>query len=174
MDALGDFRFGRQPRSALNVWRDPRLEPVIQILVATTWDDAALERLGSGTIGTGARILGLAQEFDGLLGRGYPAAQAMQMLQAHAPRYGEELLGKFTTHIGTLSAEGAVTVVPAGEVEVDMILMQDVFASNGTLLAARGYKVTQAFRERIANFGSAALEQSVHVMRSTTAAADTV
>jgi len=141
----------------------PRLEPVIQILDASSWEDAALLRLSRGTIGTGARILGLVQEFDQLSSE-YSLDQVVQLLWAREARYGRELLEKFARHVGAGGPGGEVRILPVARIQAGMIIMQDLYGESGTLLASRGYQVTEAFCERIANFGDSVMAQPAHVL----------
>src|SRR5207253_139696 len=73
----------------------PRLDPVVQILAALKSSDEALLRLGDGTIGMGSRILGLVLEYDVLATQGHSIDVAVQTLRRRAPRYTEDLIGKF-------------------------------------------------------------------------------
>src|SRR5215472_4728797 len=73
----------------------PRLEPVIQILVALQWTDEQVARLGEGTIGTGTRILGLILDYDTLVTQGQTTNVAVQTLRSRAGRFGESLVEKF-------------------------------------------------------------------------------
>jgi len=62
----------------------PRLEPVIQILMALSWTDEQIARLGDGTIGLGTRILGLVSEYDTLITQGHSVDVAVQTLRRRA------------------------------------------------------------------------------------------
>ena len=87
------------PQIAINLLEHiPRLEPVIQILMALQWRDDAIMRLGDGTIGLGTRILALVLEYDGLVAQGANPAAAMQKLRERVSRYGADLLEKFSAH----------------------------------------------------------------------------
>jgi response regulator RpfG family c-di-GMP phosphodiesterase len=141
----------------------PRLEPVMQIIAATYWDDAALNRLGDGTIGTGARILGIALEYDALTTSGRSRDEAVRLLRAHEARYGQQMLNKFCVYLGAAATEAEMRLMPLSDVQVDMILMQDLRTPSGTLLASRGYKVTAALQERVGNHGKSLLSQQVYV-----------
>jgi response regulator RpfG family c-di-GMP phosphodiesterase len=76
----------------------PRLEPVIQILAALNWPEEAIMRLGDGTIGLGARILGLVLEYDTLVTQGHSVDVAVQTLRRRASRFTQGLIEKFGTH----------------------------------------------------------------------------
>jgi response regulator RpfG family c-di-GMP phosphodiesterase len=144
--------------------RVPRLEPVIQILVALNWDDAAVTRLGDGTIGLAARILGMVLEFDTLTTQGNEPGLAAQMLKNHSVRYGESLVARFGQYVGSTLDSRDVREIDMQAVEVGMVILQDLYGSNGTLLVSRGYRVTEAFRERAANLGPELEGQRVRVL----------
>jgi len=143
--------------------RIPRLEPVIQILDAARWEDAALARVGGGSVGTGARILRLALDFDALTLRGYSPDEALQLLRAHPLRYGEDHLRTFALFAGASSSTAPARVVPLDEVAAGMVLLQDLRGPTGTLLLARGHVVTETLLQHVRNHGSEFLGQSVHV-----------
>jgi response regulator RpfG family c-di-GMP phosphodiesterase len=142
----------------------PRLDPVIQILAALNWTDEQVGRLGDGTIGTGARILGLVLEYDILITQGHSVDVAVQTLRRRAPRYTDELIEQFGAHIGAGSGKNEARVVPLKSVQPGMVIMQDVRTQLGTLLVPRGFEVTSLFLERSRNFGPELLAENVKVM----------
>jgi response regulator RpfG family c-di-GMP phosphodiesterase len=142
----------------------PRLEPVIQILVAFHWTDEQVAKLGDGTIGTGTRILGLVLEYDTLVTQGQTTNVAVQTLRGRAVRFGEAMLDKFAVHVGAGSSTKELREMPLRVVQPGMIIMQDVRTQMGTLLVARGFEVTSVFLERARNFGPDLLNESVRVM----------
>lgn len=144
----------------------PRLEPVIQILVALHWTDEQLARLGDGTIGTGTRILGLVLEYDTLVTQGHTTNVAVQTLRSRVARFGETLVERFAVHVGAGSSAKELREMPLRVVQPGMIIMQDVRTQMGTLLVARGFEVTSVFLERARNFGPDLLNESVRVMVS--------
>ena len=91
------------PQIAINLLEHiPRLEPVMQILMALQWRDEAIVRLGDGTIGLGTRILALVLEYDGLVAQGAnPSAPRCRPCVAACRRYGADLLEKFAAHVGS-------------------------------------------------------------------------
>ncbi len=141
----------------------PRLEPVIQILLALNWSDEQLARLGDGTVGLGTRILGLSLEYDALTTQGHPQDVAIQGLRRRATRFGGELVEQFAKHLGAGSGLAEARSLPLRSVTVGMVIMQDVRTQMGTLLVPRGYEVTSAFLERIQNFGPELLGEIVAV-----------
>jgi response regulator RpfG family c-di-GMP phosphodiesterase len=142
----------------------PRLDPVIQILAALKWSDEAVTRLGDGTVGTGARILGLVLEFDALVTQGHSMDVAVQTLRPRAPRYTEQLIEHFAAQLGAGSGRNEARVLPLKAVQPGMVIMQDVRTHMGTLLVPRGFEVTSLFLERSRNFGPELLAENVKVM----------
>jgi len=142
----------------------PRLEPVIQILIALHWTDEQIARLGDGTIGLGTRILGLVLEYDTLVTQGHAVDIAIQTLRARASRFGESLIDQFATHVGARSSIKELREMPLRVVQPGMTIMQDIRTHMGTLLVARGFEVTSLFLERARNFGPDLLNESVRVL----------
>lgn len=143
----------------------PRLEPVIQILVALTWSDEQIARLGDGTIGLGTRILDIVMNYDLLVTQGHSPAVAVQTLRARAARFGEKVVECLANHVGAGTAAAKVArELPLRTVKIGMVIMQDVRTHMGTLLVPRGFEVTQAFLERLRNFGPDLLNETVKVV----------
>jgi response regulator RpfG family c-di-GMP phosphodiesterase len=142
----------------------PRLEPVIQILMALQWRDEAIMRLGDGTIGLGTRILALVLEYDGLIAQGTNVAAAVQTLRGRVARYGAELLEKFAAHVGSGTGASEMRNIALGSVEPGMVMMQEVRTGEGTLLAQRGLEINSLFLERMRNFGPGLLAEQVKVL----------
>lgn len=146
----------------------PRLEPVIQILMALNWPDEAVTRLGDGTIGLGTRILGLVLDYDALIAQGHAAGVAVQTLRTRAGRFGESLVEQFGVHVGAGSSSKELREMPLRTVRPGMIIMQDIRTHMGTLLVPRGFEVTSVFLERARNFGPDLLNESVKVLVGST------
>jgi response regulator RpfG family c-di-GMP phosphodiesterase len=142
----------------------PRLEPVIQILAALSWNDEKIAELGDGTIGTGARILALVLEYDNLVTQGHSTDVAVQTLRQRPLRYGAQMIEQFATHLGAGAGGNELRNMPLRSVQPGMIIMQDVRTHLGTLLVARGFEVSTTFLERIPNFGPELMRESVKVM----------
>lgn len=142
----------------------PRLDPVIQILAALRWSEEALARLGDGTIGLGARILGLVLEYDVLNTQGHSVDVAVQTLRSRAPRYTQELIEQFAGHVGAGSGKSEARQMPLKAVQPGMVIAQDVRTHLGTLIVPRGFEVTNLFIERCQNFGPELLDEVVRVV----------
>jgi response regulator RpfG family c-di-GMP phosphodiesterase len=153
------------PEVALGLLENiPRLDPVIQILAALSWNDDAVTRLGDGTIGTGVRILGLVLEYDVLNSQGHSVDIAIQTLRRRAPRYGQELIEGFGKHLGAGSGKSEARQMPLKAVQPGMVIVQDIRTHQGTLLVPRGFEVTSLFLDRRHNFGPELLDEIVRVI----------
>ena len=141
----------------------PRLEPVIQILVALTWTDEQLARLGDGTIGLGTRILDLVLSYDTLITQGHDVNVALQTLRGRSSRFGARLVEQLAEHVGAGSTATVAREMPLRAVQPGMIIMQDVRTHMGTLLVPRGFEVTKLFLEKLRNFGPDLLNEIVKV-----------
>jgi hypothetical protein len=141
----------------------PRLEPVIQILVALTWTDEQLARLGDGTIGLGTRILDLVLSYDTLITQGHDVNVALQTLRGRSSRFGERLIEQLAAHVGAGTTATVAREMPLRGVKLGMIIMQDVRTHMGTLLVPRGFEVTQLFLEKLRNFGPDLMNEVVKV-----------
>lgn len=141
----------------------PRLEPVLQILNAVNADDAQLKKLGEGTIGQGARILCIAQEYDSLCAQGHSVNLAMQAVRGKSARFGEGLVEKFSALVGGVTGRTEVQEMPLRLVRPGMTIMDDLRTHMGTLLIPRGFEVSETFLARLHNFGSGILAEKVRV-----------
>lgn len=142
----------------------PRLEPVMQILAAVSYNDAQLRKLGEGTIGLGAIILSLVLEYDTLLAQGHSNDVAVQTIRGRSARYGESLVEQFATLVGASAGTNETRMIPLRMVRPGMIIQQDLRTHMGTLLVPRGFEVSETFLQRLHNFGSGLLEEKIKVL----------
>jgi len=140
----------------------PRLEPVIQIVTALDWPDAALARLGDGMIGLGARILGVALEYDLMTIKEMPKKEIMQVLRSRESRFGSNVLEAFTAVVGA-EAEPQVQTMRLREATPGMRLLQEIRTSSGALLVPIGFELSQRLLERISQVAPEALEELVRL-----------
>jgi len=141
----------------------PRLEPVMQILAALQYTDQQLAPLGEGTIGLGARLLGMVLEYDAMTTRGQSPEACMNALRDRRARFGAALIEKFATHLGAGAAPSDCHKLPLHSVRPGMIILQDVRTHNGTLIVPRGFEVTFAFLEKVGNFGVELMTEKIEV-----------
>jgi hypothetical protein len=144
----------------------PRLEPVMQILAALNFNERQLAHLGDGTTGLAAKILGLVLEYDILTARGQPVDVAIKALRDRAGRYGAPLIEKFAAHLGAGASASDTRMLALHHVRPGMIMAQDVRTHTGTLIVPRGFVVTLAFLEKVANFGPELMAEKVEVQSS--------
>jgi response regulator RpfG family c-di-GMP phosphodiesterase len=141
----------------------PRLEPVIQILVALRWKDEQVAALGEGTIGLGARILGIVLDYEAQLARGKTREQIFTYLRSRVSRYGARIIEGLQTCVGAAAAEVSALEMPLRQVMPGMILQQEIRTHLGALIVPSGFEVTKTFLERIRNIAPELMETRVRV-----------
>jgi CheY-like chemotaxis protein len=143
----------------------PRLEPVVEILAALDCTDVALQQLGEGPVGVGARILALVTDYHDLILQGETTASALKRLRGRRARYGAQLLDQFGAYLapGRRAAVGGSQRIALRSVEPGMVILQEVRTSMGTLLVPSGFEVTAVFLERLRHFGPDIVNEIVAV-----------
>jgi CheY-like chemotaxis protein len=145
----------------------PRLEPVIQILVAINWKDPQIAALGEGTIGLGARILGVVLDYESQVAQGKSPEAIFEDLRSRASRYGARIIDQLESCVGASVPPTPVQEIPLRQVMPGMTLQQDLRTHLGALIVPRGFEVTRTFLERIGNIAPELLESTVRVARKT-------
>jgi response regulator RpfG family c-di-GMP phosphodiesterase len=146
----------------------PRLEPVIQILTALKYDDAQIAKLGEGTIGLGARILGLVLEYDAQLAQGKAHDAVCEYLCGRVGRYGVKLIGQLDACIVLRREVEQAVELPLRQVLPGMTLCDEIRTASGALLVPAGFEVTKSFLERIANIAPELLAKPIRVVLAAT------
>ena len=144
----------------------PRLEPVLQILAAVKLDDARLGALGAGTIGKGARILGLVLEYDALIASGTTHDAVCDRLCGRVARYGAKLVAHLDACVATARELEQDLHLPVRHLRPGMRLGEELRTSTGALLVPRGFEVTRTFVERVANMAPELMDVRVRVSLS--------
>lgn len=114
----------------------PRLEPVCDLI-----------SMGFGTdntkppASTEAQVLRLCAEFDALSTTLRDPAQAAIKLQASAHGYDPSVVQAFLETVSKEAEVGRLAEIGVNELRDGMILAEDVYNQNGTLLLARGQRV---------------------------------
>jgi CheY-like chemotaxis protein len=139
--------------------RIPRLEPVLEILT-TARKTAALPE---GAIKQGASILQLLLEYDAHIVQGHPVDVALQKVRAQPARHDAKIINALESLVGSAVGPHEVCEVAVDRVRPGMIFMDDLYTHIGTLLVPKGFEVTEAFLERIRNFGPGVLQEKVRV-----------
>lgn len=141
----------------------PRLEPVLQILTEAIQPGSGVA--GDGMIKLGAGILSLVLEYDALIAQGHSASVAIQTLRS-SKSHDQPMVEQFASMLGTGSAAEEIRTMPLRLVKPGMVILDDLRTHMGTLLVPKGFEVTEAFLERMRNFGSSILQENVRVMAS--------
>jgi response regulator RpfG family c-di-GMP phosphodiesterase len=144
----------------------PRLEPVIQILVALNWKDAQLKALGDGTIGLGTRILGIVLDYESQVAQGKSREAIFEYLRGRQDRYGEKIVEQLADCVGTTQTDDTSLEIQLRQVSPGMSIQQDIRTHLGALIVPKGFEVTKTFLERIANIAPELLETRVRVAMS--------
>jgi len=149
------------PQVAQNLLsRIPRLEMVIEILEAShrpnTDQPEGAARLGAG-------ILRLVLEYDAQIAQGQSPESAIQHLRAGRDADQTKLLNALEALVCEGEADSVVSELSVGRVRPGMVFMDDLHTPVGTLLVPKGFEVTEAFLERMQNFGPSILEGKVRM-----------
>jgi response regulator RpfG family c-di-GMP phosphodiesterase len=145
-------QFDALPGITRNLLRPiPRLQRVTEIL------DHLDEPFGSpapasGKVGKelplGSRLLKAAFDFDSLIARGVPEAQAASHLRSRVGWYDPDVLTALESLVRR-RAEPQVREMWVGELASGMVLAEDVYSSAGVLLLSRGHPITEPLKHRL-------------------------
>lgn len=135
----------------------PRLEGVLELL--DHYRDESTENLS-----VGARILRIAADYDALESDGTSGSVALGAMRSRG-LYDPGLLERFARVVGVGVAE-EVSEVSVSALVVGMTLADDVRSVTGSLLVARGQRVTEQLIERLHNLNDGLVREPVRVFRS--------
>jgi hypothetical protein len=148
-------------RTAVRLIGDiPRLEAVRGILGGPREDaDMDLE----ATIRGGEQMLRIVSDFDSLEARGLTPQGIISIMRSRKGRYEGTLLASFAKMHGSNTQVKVALEVSLRSLRAGMILLDDLFMSNGALLASRGYEITEQFIERAYNWRRGAVREPIRV-----------
>jgi CheY-like chemotaxis protein len=140
--------------------RIPRLEPVLEIL--------ALSRKSAGVaadsaVTLGADILRLVLEYDLQIVNGSTAQMATLALQARTGTHDKHLVDLLAGVVGAGARRSEIIEIQLRQVKPGMVILDDVRTHMGTVLAPKGFEVTEVFIERMRNFGPESLAERIRV-----------
>ncbi len=140
--------------------RIPRLEPVLEIL--------ALSRKSAGVaadsaVTLGADILRLVLEYDLQIVNGSTAQMATLALQARTGTHDKHLVDLLAGVVGAGARRSEIIEMQLRQVKPGMVILDDVRTHMGTVLAPKGFEVTEVFIERMRNFGPENLVELIRV-----------
>jgi hypothetical protein len=146
----------------------PRLEPVIQILAALKWNDAAVTKLGEGTIGLGTRILGAVIEYEAQIAAGKSRDEIFAHLHKRAARFGEKLIMQLDDCVGhkergTISRTPEERELLLRDVMPGMRLQTELRSAAGALLVPMNFEVSKTLLDRLANIAPDLMAKPVRV-----------
>lgn len=139
----------------------PRLEKVKEVLAhQKTWLSRSVSgKAPESPLPVGARILRVLHDLGAVEARGETTSRAIATLGQRSELYGSDVLGALAAVCDVPVSE--VRPLPLAEVRAGMVLMTDVKLETGTLLVARGQRVTEQLLARLKNFGERVKEPIV-------------
>jgi response regulator RpfG family c-di-GMP phosphodiesterase len=140
--------------------RIPRLEPVIEILTASREGSAVP---AEGLIKAGGLILRLVLDYDAYMAQGHSSASALRLLRQQMAKYGPQHVNDLERLVGSGAATEQIIEVQVSLLNAGMVFMDDLRTNVGALLVPKGFEVTEAFLQRVRNFGAAILQEKVRV-----------
>jgi response regulator RpfG family c-di-GMP phosphodiesterase len=138
------------------ILRIPRLEPVADIIAHQGW--LAKAALHSETakpnspVPLGAWVLNLGLDFDQLIESGLSSSEAFTEIQRRGKRYEESAVAALREVVEASETMYAVREVNVGELIDHTIVAENIIATTGVLLVAKGQEVTRSLQMRLENF----------------------
>jgi CheY-like chemotaxis protein len=152
----------------------PRLEVVRAILGSYTrpFKPAGAGPAITGTVSAGAeplvqrsaQLLRIVSDMDVLEAQGNTLARAFDTLRGRKDAYDPQLIEAYAEVRGRVGRTEDIREIPFAKLCVGMVFAEDVVLRSGTLLAARGFEVTESFLERARNFQSGLSKANVRVI----------
>jgi hypothetical protein len=146
--------------------RIPRLEPVLEILALSQRSAGAAV---DGVVTLGANILRMVLEYDLQIAQGSTTETATRTLQARTDRHDMQLVEFLAALVLDGTGRSEIIEIQLTQVVPGMIILDDVRTHMGTVVAPKGFEVTEVFIERMRSFGPENLVERIRV--STTPAA---
>ena len=113
---------------------------------------------------TGSQLLRIASDYDVLEAQGLPLDSALSIMRSREGRYQPDILDAFAEIRGSTVRTQEIREISLRSIKPGMILLEDLFINGKTLLAARGYEVTQRFVERAQNWRRGAVNEPIRVI----------
>ena len=140
----------------------PRLEGVVAIL--DSYRDSFDARGLDGPPPLGARVLRLAVDFDALEAHGADPAVVIASMRGRKHEYDPRLMDAFARLTCDPHDLRRVKQIPLLGLRAGMMLADDVRASNGNLLIARGHTATEQLVTRLWNLTASAVREPLMVI----------
>jgi CheY-like chemotaxis protein len=131
--------------------RIPRLDAVAEIIahqegLATDSQD------GQANVSPGARILNLALDFDKLIEAGLSSSEAFTKIRRRGDRYDQSSVTALQDIVAHSETMYDLKEMRISELTEHLVLADDVIATNGTLLVAKGHEINASLQLRLENF----------------------
>lgn len=114
-------------------------------------------------IAEGRAVLRIATDYDALEHRGLAPDAALDLMRSRRI-YEPPLLEKLAEILGNSGQEVEIKELRVHLIEPGMVLADDLRMVTGMMVAARGYRVTESFLARLANFKAATIKEPVRVI----------
>lgn len=146
----------------------PRLEVVRGILSLYSKPyrraDPATLSASEQLVRRSAQVLKVVSDLDVLEAQGNPLARAFDTMRGRVDSYDAQVLEAYAELRGRSAPGEDIRELPFGQLRVGMVFTEDVGLRSGTLLAARGFEVTESFLERARNYQSSLMKATVRVL----------
>lgn len=113
----------------------------------------------------GAKIIKTAIAFDALTQGGLSPADAISVLRNQPERHEADILKALAELHASAAEQRSIVDMPVVGLLPGMVLAEDLVSRAGMLLVTRGFEVTTAFMERIRNYKTGTLKDTVRVIR---------
>lgn len=140
----------------------PGLERVVEILSRCRSNYGGIT--GGESLPLGARMLRIALDYDALAQHGADPAVAVGALRCRRRAYDPNLLDAFGRMLGADADPRPIKQIPVLGLRAGMMLADDVRASNGSLLIARGRTATEQLVTRLWNLGAGSVREPLLVL----------
>ncbi len=128
----------------------PRLEKVAEMIGWQAYP-RKLETVPLDKVPLGSRILRIAMDFDALISQGNSRNKALGILASKPTIYDQAFL-QALDHVEIPGQDAVVKTLAIRDFRLGMILDQDICHANGSLVVAKGNKITTGMLERLRNF----------------------
>jgi response regulator RpfG family c-di-GMP phosphodiesterase len=115
------------------------------------------------TIRLGEQMLRIVSDYDSLEARGLAREGVISIMRSRKGKYDATLLVSFAQMHESDTADKVAMELSLRSLRAGMVLLDDLFMSNGTLLASRGYEITEQFIERAENWRRGAVREPIRV-----------
>jgi CheY-like chemotaxis protein len=138
----------------------PRLEAVREILLGAVEGAHATSPL----VRQGAHMLRIALDCDMLESQGFSLPVALYTMRTCGIHYDSALLEAFAEARRSINRRHQIRELPLVSLKVGMVLLNDLYAEDGKLVAVRGYEITPGFVERAQNWEPGTVREPVPVL----------